>query len=144
VREEKGLAYYTSSSVDGFTDSGLFTTNAGVDVKRIEMALEAIVQEYEKIAGEMVPEAELKKAKEYIKGKMILKLEDSEEYAHLLGKDEVLYGKTMTLDDILQAVDRVTAADVARVSAEHFKREKMYISVIGPYEDEEMFLKFTR
>lgn len=141
VREEKGLAYYTNSSVDGFTDSGLFTTNAGVDVKRIDLALEAIIEEYAKIAKEAVPAAELKKAQEYIKGKTILRLEDSEEYAHMLGKHEVLYGSVQQPEEVMKAVEAVKIDDVLRLAQQSFVREKMYVAVIGPYEDEGKFTK---
>ncbi|MEK7545171.1 MAG: pitrilysin family protein [Patescibacteria group bacterium] len=142
VREDKGLAYYTHSSVDGFTDSGLFTTNAGVDVKRIDDALAAVIGEYDKVTQELVPEKELRKAKEYIKGKTILKLEDCEEYAHLLGKYDVLYGKIRTPDELLEEIEKVTAEDLLRLAKQFFVREKMFISVIGPYEDEAQFTKF--
>lgn len=140
VREDRGLAYYTNSSVDGFTDTGLFTTNAGVDVKRIDEAIDAVIEQYWKIASEPVPAAELHKAQEYIKGKTILKLEDSEEYAHLLGKYEVLYGKVKTPEELLKEIDRVTVEDVHRIAQKYFVREKMYMAVIGPYEDEQRFL----
>src|SRR3989338_7084042 len=60
VREEKGLAYYTNASAEGFSDSGIFTTNAGVIVNRIDEALEAVMKEYWKISEEAVPAAELR------------------------------------------------------------------------------------
>lgn len=139
VREEKGLAYYIGSAAEGFTDSGIFTTNAGVDLTRIDLAITAVIDEYKKIASETITEKELKKTKEFIKGKMILKLEDSEEYAHLLGKYQVLYGMTREPEEIAAGVDAVTADDVRRLAEETFKLEKMYLAVIGPYNDPARF-----
>jgi predicted Zn-dependent peptidase len=139
VREAQGLAYYIHTNTDNYVDTGLISTTAGVDLKRIDLAISAIIGEYKKIAGEDVPESELKKAKEFIKGKMILKLEDSEEYAHLLGKYELLHKAPKTPEEIMQMVDKVTVSDVRRVAEELFKEERIKLAVIGPYEDEERF-----
>jgi len=110
-----------------------------VDVKRIKLAIEAIVHEYKKIRGELVPKEELTKAKEYLKGKLVLRLEDSEEYAHLLGKEELLYGKLRSVEDIIEKIDGVTAADIAKVSEDLFKIENLRLAAIGPYEKKEEF-----
>lgn len=144
VREDKGLAYYINSTAEGFTDSGLFTTNAGVDLTRIDMAIGAVIDEYKKIASEDITEKELQKTKEFTKGKMILRLEDSEEYAHLLGKYQVLYGFTREPAEIQAGIDAVTIEDVRRVAEDMFKLEKMYLGVIGPYNDAERFEKLMR
>jgi predicted Zn-dependent peptidase len=144
VRERQGLAYYISSTVDGYTDSGTLTTNAGVSLDGIEKAITAIMQEYEKITGEEVPEKELKKAKEFFKGKLILRLEDSEEYAHLLSKFELLYGKVKTPEEIFKEIDHVSVKDINRIARELFIKDKLYLAVIGPYEDEEKFKKLLR
>ena len=139
VREAKGLSYYIQTSTDDYTDTGIISTRAGVDVKRIKLAITAIIEEYKKIRGEVVPHAELTKAKEYVKGKMILRLEDSEEYAHLIGKEELLYGKLLTPEEIIAKVDKVTAKDIAHVSEELFREENLRLAAIGPYEDKKEF-----
>ncbi|PIQ77673.1 hypothetical protein COV82_03265 [Candidatus Peregrinibacteria bacterium CG11_big_fil_rev_8_21_14_0_20_46_8] len=141
VREDKGLSYYISTSTDDYLDSGIISTRAGVDTKRTPLAVEAICQEYRKIRGEKVPEAELKKAKEYLKGKLALRLEDSEEYAHLIGKDELLHGKAKTPQEIVAEVEKVSTDDVARVSADLFHDDKLRMAAIGPYEDAAVFEK---
>lgn len=139
VREAKGLSYYIQTSTDDYTDSGVISTRAGVDVKRIKLAIEAIVEEYKKIRGEAVPKKELTKAKEYLKGKLVLRLEDSEEYAHLLGKHELLYGKLKTIEELMKEIDAVTIADIARVSEDLFRPENLRLAAIGPYEKKEEF-----
>lgn len=144
VRERQGLAYYISCSTDDYTDTGTIATNAGVSLDGIDKAITAILGEYKKITEENVPAEELKKAKEYLKGKVILRLEDSEEYAHLLAKYDVLYGKPKTPEEIFSAVDKVTADDVRRVAEQTFKEDKMYLAVIGPYEDQERFAKLLK
>lgn len=144
VRERQGLAYYISTSTDDYTDTGTISTNAGVSLDGIDKAIVAIIEEYKKVLSEPVPEGELKKAKEFLKGKLVLRLEDSEEFAHLLGKYELLYNKSETPEMIMEAVDAVTSADMQRVAKDLFKEKEMYLAVIGPYEDEERFTKLMK
>ncbi len=139
VREEKGLAYYISSGTEDYLDTGTFYTRAGVDVTRIKDAIKAIVEEYKKIAGEVVPESELKKAKEFLKGKLVLSLEDSESVAQMHALNELLYDKIKTLADISANIDKVTAADVQRVAENILKEDLIQLAVIGPYEDKAEF-----
>jgi predicted Zn-dependent peptidase len=144
VREKQGLAYYISTSTDDYTDSGTLTTNAGVTVEKIDQAITAIIAEYKRALDQKIPETEANKAREFLKGKLVLRLEDSEEYAHLLGKFELLYGKGRTSDEILKHIDAVTPADMARVSRDIFRSDRMYLSVIGPYEGENRFAKLLK
>lgn len=145
VREEKGLAYYISTGTEDYMDTGILFTRAGVDVNRITDAVKAIVEEYDKIRHIEISEAELKKGKEFLKGKLVLSLEDSEEVAQMGARNELLYGKLRTYNDIAKEIDAVKVADVKRVAAELLKDDSLYLSVIGPYEDKAMFeecLKF--
>jgi len=144
VRERQGLAYYISTSTDDYTDSGTFTTNAGVTVEKIDQAITAIIAEYGKTLQAKIPEAETKKARDFLKGKMVLRLEDSEEYAHLLGKFELLYSKGRTPDEIFKHIDAVTPEAMDRVAKDIFLNDKVYISVIGPYESEDRFAKLLK
>lgn len=141
VREAKGLSYYIQTSTDDYMDIGVISTRAGVDVKRIDEAIEGIVEEYRKIRGEVVPERELTKAKEFLKGKLALRLEDSEEYAHLIGKHEILHHRIRTPDELENKIDAVTAEDIARVSEALLQKNKLYCAVIGPYEKKDRFEK---
>jgi predicted Zn-dependent peptidase len=135
VREAKGLAYYIHTSTDNYMDAGTIVTNAGVDLKRVEEAISGVVEEYRKVRDEGVPEVELKKAKSYLKGKMVLTLEDSEEYAHLLGKYELLHGAAKSPDEIMKKIDAVKVSDIERVANDLFKRDLVRMAVIGPYGD---------
>jgi predicted Zn-dependent peptidase len=141
VREAKGLSYYIRTNTDDYSDTGILSTSAGVDLKRVDLAIGAILEEYRKITEAKVEAAELTKAKEFMKGKIILRLEDSEEYAHLMGKQALLYPKIETVDQILKKIDAVTADDVLRLSRELFQEEKFRLALIGPFEDPAHFEK---
>jgi predicted Zn-dependent peptidase len=133
VREAKGLCYYIHSSTDDYTDVGILSTNAGVSLDRIDDAIKAILEEYYAVARDGVLASELLKAKNFLKGKMVLRLEDTEEFAHLVGKFELLYGKIYTPDMIYADVEKVSLEEVNEVAKEVLQPEKMRLAVIGPY-----------
>lgn len=144
VREAKGLSYYIHTSTDNYMDGGAIVTNAGVDLTRIDEAITAIIEQYRIVTEVQVSEAELSKSKAYLKGKMVLGLEDSEEYAHLLAKYELLHNQLKSPDEIKKHIDSVTASDVFRVAKDLFVEDKMKLSIIGPYADEDKFLKLLK
>jgi len=145
VREAKGLAYYIRTTTDDYMDGGVLVTNAGVDLKRIDDAIKGIIAEYKLVKDEEIPESELKKAKAFLKGRLVLGLEDSEEFAHMLAKYELLHDKINTPEEIIKMIEEVKIADIKRVAEDIIKEDKMKIAVIGPYDDEKRFenlLKF--
>lgn len=141
VREAQGLCYYISTSSDNFIDTGIFSTGAGVKLDRIDDAITGILGEYSKIREAQVPEEELQKAKNFMKGKMVLRLEDSEQYAHLLGKYELLHDDLMSPKEIMEQLDKVTAEDIHRVASEILQPGNMKAGVIGPYDNKGRFEK---
>lgn len=143
VREAKGLAYYIHTTTDDYMDGGAIVTNAGVDLTRIDDAVKGIIEEYRRLRDDGVPEDELEKAKAYVKGKMVLGLEDSEEFAHLLGKYELLHDDAKLPEEIAKAVTAVTVTDVMRVARDLFKRDCLKIAIIGPYDDKARFEKMA-
>lgn len=144
VREAKGLSYYIHTSTDNYMDGGVIVTNAGVDLQRIDEAIMGIINEYRIVRDEDVPVAELKKAKSYLKGKMVLNLEDCEEFAHLLAKYELLHGAAKDPEEIMKMIDKVTVDDIGRVAKDLFKEDKMKLAVIGPFADQERFRKLLK
>ncbi len=145
VREAKGLSYYIHTTTDDYLDGGALVTNAGVDLTRVKEAITGIIEEYRVIRDEGVPEKELAKAKAYLKGKIVLNLEDSGEIAHMLAKYELLHGAALSADDLFKKIDAVSVADIARVAKDIFVEEKMKLALIGPFSDEaefEALLKF--
>ncbi|MBT4384848.1 insulinase family protein [Candidatus Peregrinibacteria bacterium] len=144
VREEKGLAYYISCGVESYLDTGTFYTRAGVNVDQIDDAITGIIEEYDKVRLVDVPESELKKAKEFLKGTMTLALEDSETLGQLLARHELLYGEVKTFKDISALIDAVTVEDLKRVAETLFTNDALYLAVIGPYEDKERFEKLLK
>lgn len=144
VREAKGLAYYISTGTEDYLDTGIFYTRAGVDVNRITDAVTAIIEEYNTIRNVEVSESELKKGKEFLKGKLVLSLEDSENMAQMIARHELLYDKAKTYNEIAKEIDAVKVSDIKRVATELLKDDALYLSVIGPYADKAMFEKVLK
>ena len=139
VREAKGLAYYIHTSTDNYIDGGAVVTNAGVDLKRVDEAVSGVIEEYRKVRDEDIPREELEKAKAFLKGKMVLSLEDSEEYAHLLGKYELLHNLVRSPEEIMKLIDAVKASEVKKVCDDLLREESLKLAVIGPYSDKARF-----
>ncbi|MCJ7668156.1 MAG: insulinase family protein, partial [Anaerolineae bacterium] len=129
VREERGLAYSISSYVNHLHDTGSIGVSAGVDPRRIEAALEAILGELDRLRREPVPAEELKKVKEFMKGHLLLQMEDSFAVASWLGRQEILEDRVLTVDEVLAAIDGVTAGDIHRVASERFREEGLNLAV---------------
>jgi predicted Zn-dependent peptidase len=146
VREKKGLAYYIRTSTQYYLDNGYFVTQAGTDIKKSYETVKIIKQEYEKLASRKhgLTNKELVKAKEYLKGKLTLALEDSKEMAELFVEDQLMEGKTRTPEEILKAVDKVSLDEVLAVAEQVFKPENLNLAVIGPYRSaEKKFMSLT-
>jgi len=139
VREELGLAYYINSGADTSTDSGFLVTQAGIDNSKIELGIKTIVNEYKKISREKVPASELKKAKDFLKGKTALLLESSDAKASFYGIQELLEGRVLTPEEMYDKINKVTSNDVLEVAKNLFRPEKLNLAILGPFDDKKKF-----
>lgn len=149
VREKRGLAYYVRTSSDQYQDVGNLVTTAGVDAKRVEEAIKVIVDEYHKISNlthsaisgqiSKITKDELKKAKEFVKGHLVLELEDSRSVASFYASQELLEEKIENPEEVLAKVDGVTLDQVDRVGEKYFVNTGLNLAVIGKFEDGQKF-----
>jgi predicted Zn-dependent peptidase len=136
IRDRLGLAYSISSYVDHLLDSGALIIAAGVDVKNLTTAIKAIVEELAQIK-EPVPEVELTKAKEFSKGRLLLRMEDSRNVAGWMGAQEILTDQILSVDEALSIIDRVTVEEVQGMARELLVGEKLRLAVVGPVAPDE-------
>jgi predicted Zn-dependent peptidase len=139
VRENRGLAYDVHSSVARYTDTGAFVVGVGVDPKKATECIRAVRGEIDRIRSEPVPEAELTKCKEYVKGRMQLRMEDSRAVSSWVGGQELLRGEIRSVDDVLADVEAVTAADIQRVAQDVIRDERANLAVVGPFRSVDRF-----
>lgn len=137
VREKRGLAYYVRSSSDEYADVGSFVSTAGIDPKRVTEAIDVMVAEYAKVSqGKMVlTDEELSKAKEYLKGHLVLDLEDSRSVAGFYAHQELLEDQIENPSDVIAQIDKVTKDDVESIGQEYFKESTLNLALIGNFED---------
>ena len=139
IREARGLCYYISTETDNYLDGGILSTRAGVDQSRLDEAITAIKHEYLLCADKGIEEHELVRAKEYLKGKITLSLEDSEELAHFYGKQLLLYPDVRDLAMYFAEIDKVTKEQVDRLARTLLQQNLLKLCVIGKEEDKGRF-----
>jgi len=142
IREEMGVGYYVRAENDAYTDHGFLDISAGVDPKRINEVLRAILAECKRLTKEPVPKEELEKTKEYLIGMMQLSLESSDDLAQFYGMQELLRRKK--IEDpaaVAKKIRAVTAKDIMRLAKKVFTDKGLNLAVIGPFEDGAPFEK---
>jgi len=133
VRERHGLAYYVYAYSLHYVDTGYLAAKAGVDVERIELAIETILDEFKQLATTEVGAKELKKTKDYLIGHTVLSLEHSDEVAYTFGLQELLQDKTEGMANLKKRIQAVTASDILKLAKTLFKDGNLCLAVIGPY-----------
>ncbi len=135
VREAQGLAYAVDSSLSMLDEAGLLVVYAGVDAERAPQAICAVLAELDRLRQEPVPEAELHKAREYVKGRLVLSLEDSGAVSAWHGQQALLLDEILSLDDVLIAYDAVTDENIQRVAQSLFTDDQLQLAAVGPFGD---------
>ena len=135
IREHKGLAYDIHSYVEHFLDSGSFIVYAGVDPAKVETAVEAILGELSKLK-QGISSDELTRAKELSKGRLQLRLEDSQNLALWLGSQELLIQHILTLDEVIPIVDAISIGELEQVAEKLLASEQLNLAIVGPIKNE--------
>jgi predicted Zn-dependent peptidase len=146
VREKRGLAYYVRTSSEHYQDGGNIVTTAGLDPKRLEEGIEVVVAEYSKFAkgNANITKEELSKAKEYLKGHLVLELEDSRSVAGFYAQAELLEKSLETSEELIEKINAVTLAEVEALAKKFFKEESLNLAIIGNFTDRQKFEKLLK
>jgi predicted Zn-dependent peptidase len=144
VREKMGAAYYIRTSNDSDTDVGTFSASSGVENGKVFQVIEAILQEFAKLKKEKVKEDELRKAKDYIKGKTMLSFENVESKIGFYGFQELLTNEMISIEDVLKKIESVTAEDIQNAAKDIFQEEKLNLAIVGPFKDKKDFEKILK
>lgn len=141
VRERKGLAYFIRTDNATYEDTGALVVQSGLDKNRIYEAITAIIDELKKVKQGGVEKKELKRAQDYLAGRVALDLEDSSALAGWYGKQELLMKEMKTPEEKLREYKAVTPSDIKRVAKRIFQSKNLNLSIIGPYKDKKKFTK---
>jgi predicted Zn-dependent peptidase len=135
IREHRGLCYFIRAGVSSYEGVGHFAIQAGLDKSRLPEAIPAILAEVRKVQREGFTAEELRRAKEFIKGKFVLDLEDSEHIAGWLGRQALFAKKIKTSTQRIADIERVSLKQIQQVTARLLVPEKFRLAIIGPFEN---------
>lgn len=131
VRERHGLAYNVFSELSPYRDSGCLSIYAATSADALNPLIEAILRELRMLKTEEIASHELDRAKRYLKGSLVLGLESTASRMSHLARQELFLGQIVDLEEMLARVDRVSAADVQRISQRIFRQEAMGFAAVG-------------
>ena len=144
IREDRGLAYAVWSNLITYSDAGALTIYAGCAVDRVHEVVDVTLAELATLRAEPVAVDELQRAKDHLKGSLMLSLENTSSRMSQLARQELMFGRQFTLDEILGAIDAVTADDVQRVSQELFRGGAAVATLVGPALPRELTLQHLK
>jgi predicted Zn-dependent peptidase len=135
IREKRGLAYAVGSYTQQYVDSGLIGLYVGTREDNVEEACEIIGRELASIHTEGITDEELTRAKEHVKGRMVLSAESTAARMGRIGKAVLFDTPLLTIDELLEQIDAVTSDDVAELARELYAPDSLSAAAIAPNED---------
>jgi predicted Zn-dependent peptidase len=132
VREKRGLAYAVFSGLSAYRDAGALTVYAGCATDAVDQVIDLTVSELKAVKHQPVPDAELRRAKDHLKGSLMLSLENTASRMSHLARQEIYFDRHFGLDETLEGVERVTAEDLQRVAGHLFAESALAGTVLGP------------
>lgn len=141
LRERLGLAYTVYTDHTNYGNRGYLFTYAGVAHENVEKAIQAMTAEYRKILDAPVEGEELERAKNSLKGRMLIRLESSDAMASFVGVEEAQTKKPLTVEEVFAKIDAVTPQALQAFARYYFRPERLNLALIGPFREEETFQK---
>ncbi len=131
IRERQGLAYAIFSDLNPYRDTGCLSIYAGTSRQSAAKVVELVVREFRDLKQNKISDEELRRAKDQLKGSLMLSLESSTARMSNLARQEMYFDRFFTLDEIIQGVEKVTAEDLTALAAEYFRPEAIAVTVLG-------------
>lgn len=130
IRNQLGISYYVGAGYQPFTDCGVFSIATGVNPNMISKTIKAILEECHKLKDEVVSQAELNKARQYLVGNMYISLESSALLSRFLATGYILRNKIFTPANRELELESVTAQDIQKLSQDLFTKDSLKISIV--------------
>ena len=135
IRERQGLAYAVFSELNPYRDTGCLSIYAGTSVESARQVVESILKEFRQLKESPVGEEELRRAKDHLKGSLMLSLESTASRMSNLARQEMYFARFFTLDELVESIESVTAADVQRIAQTFFDPRQIALTVLGNLEN---------
>lgn len=134
VREQHGLAYSIYSFIDFLKDSGLFGIYLGTDHERLDFAIDLVLKEFSRLQNHPVPDDELQKRKNQLKGNLLLGLEGTSSRMDRLAKMEIYRGRVIPIDETIRAIESVTEKRILELAYDLLDEKHLYSTILKPLE----------
>ena len=131
VREKRGLAYAVFSGLSAYRDAGSITIYAGCANNAVGELIDVVIGELQRMKDEPLPESELRRAKDHLKGSLMLNLESTSSRMSHLARQEIYFDRQFGLDETLEGVESVSTEDVQRVAQDLFRDASLAATVVG-------------
>jgi predicted Zn-dependent peptidase len=131
IREKQGLAYAVYSELSMYRDTGCMAIYAGTSLETAGKVVESIVKELRELKETLVPEEELRRAKDHLKGSLMLSLESTFSRMGNLARQELYFGRFFTLDEMIQSIEEITSAQLQAIAQEFFNSENITLAMLG-------------
>jgi predicted Zn-dependent peptidase len=132
IREKRGLAYAVFSGLSMFVDAGCLNVYAGTSTHHTRLVVQLVMEEFHRLKSVPLSEEELQRTKDYLKGSMLLSLESTTSRMSNLARQEMVFGRHLSLDEIAAGIDAVTADDVLSVARDIFIGDRLALTALGP------------
>ena len=132
IREERGLAYAVFSHLTTYSDAGTITVYAGCATEKVGDVVDLTIAELVSLRDTAVGDDELRRAKDHLKGNLMLSLESTSSRMSHLARQELYFGRHYSLDEALEGIERVSADDIQRVSRDLFRDGALVATTVGP------------
>lgn len=131
IREKQGLAYAVYSELNLFSDTGCFTIYAGTAIETAKQVVESVVQELRQLKNDLIGEDELRRAKDHLKGSLMLSLESTSSRMSNLARQELYFDRFMSLDEMIDSIEAVTRDQVQSIAHEFFQTQNIALAMLG-------------
>lgn len=131
IRERQGLAYAVFSELNPYSDTGCLSVYAGTSLESAKRVVESVLKEFTDLKQTPAPEEELRRAKDHLKGSLMLSLESTSSRMSNLARQEMHFHRFFTLDELAESIEQVTAEDVQRVAQTFFDQKNVALTVLG-------------
>ena len=131
IRERQGLAYAVFSELNPYTDTGCLSVYAGTSLESARRVVESVLKEFAELKQNQVAAEELRRAKDHLKGSLMLSLESTSSRMSNLARQEMHFGRFFTLDELAASIEAVTAEGVQRVAQTFFSQKQIALTVLG-------------
>lgn len=131
IREKQGLAYAVFSELSPYRDAGILTIYAGTARETARRVVHSIVEEFRNLKERGVSPEELRRAKDHLKGSLMLSLESTNARMSNLARQEIYFGRFFSLEEVVHAIEAVTPEEVQQVAREFFRPEQIGVTVLG-------------